>query len=264
MTSRRPPSLSGADLDAEGGSEGLALLGAEGDGAAQLSAENGDVQRQLRSPKKFDHREPIPVGDLPGVLDLLEQRLPHAAILHRVHALSKRLALCAWQQRDSFVQMSRDSDDAEPEKRGRTVDAPKWWLDKLKAATGGATNPAVAARLKEEQAIDVHESTVSRARNGKVTSIEIIYALSDIYEIPPPVFIAETEQDAITMQGIPLVRQQKVARQMAKAQRIATGVGGKSKRDQGSTVQPEHGNSTGSRGGQRGGVAPSRSRTPSR
>ena len=152
-----------------------------------------------------------------------------------------------------------------PEKRGRTFSPPQWWIDAMNAAVKEAGgNDRVATQLALEQGLDVDASTVSRAKNGVSTSFEMADALSELFAIPPPIFIAETIEDARAMEGIPLVREKYLAKQVAKAARIAAGVGKKHKQDQGSRVQPEHANSAGGGAGKRRRVGPSRPRTPSR
>jgi hypothetical protein len=83
--------------------------------------------------------------------------------------------------------------------RGRTIEAPTWWLDAADArkAERGLLNRTIAdLAAKATGAASIDESRISRCLTGDTTPIDLLEALSQVLAIPSPVYIAATIAEA--------------------------------------------------------------------
>lgn len=88
-----------------------------------------------------------------------------------------------------------DDDGADRAGRSRTLDRVPWWCDLAseRAAAAGLSHIRLA------QQIGTTETAVQRCPSGKVLGVALAQALSKVLEIPPPLFVPTSEDEALAI-----------------------------------------------------------------
>jgi len=91
---------------------------------------------------------------------------------------------------------------AEEPKRGRTVPVPQWWTDRANAeiASRGIKRQDLAEKFGVEPSA-ITRCLKDEGDKDRVTTLELVAALSEELGIPQPVFIPATEAEALVLQG---------------------------------------------------------------
>lgn len=164
--------------------------------------------------------------------------------MHRGHLYVKARSLCASEVGDMLSLVSADPDDAET--RGRTLPKelmPTWWAESVRKAL--KDNGHDQQWLAEQLGVD--PPRVSKVLTYKVPTLELIIAISNLVHVPLPVVIADTEAEALAIDGTRRMFRLK-SRAKAQVPGTKTGVGASVSEDQTGAVKPVHASSEGRRG----------------
>lgn len=155
-------------------------------------------------------------------------------MLHSRQLPVKTIALCTTQGADTIGDMSADATDT-PESRRKSIPIHGWWRDavrreiELRKRAGTLTQKKLAAK------IGTSEPQLTRAINLTQPVLEIVIAISDELELPYPVLLPETEEEALY-----LATQRRMFKSDRQVHDIATGVAETTQESQTPVVPSSH------------------------
>lgn len=127
----------------------------------------------------------------------------HAHTLHIMQRSVKATALCAASDLDSLEAMSDASDASEAPKksRGHAIPRVDWWCVLATEAVKEHSHVELAKMLLEEYGYEVVSTSIGRVLNGDNLTLETALLLSDKFDLPPPVIIPTSEDEAWKLVG---------------------------------------------------------------
>ena len=89
-------------------------------------------------------------------------------------------------------------------KRGQTFPVPDWWLKRANDEVERlkAEKPRNFSQTKMAKAVGATQTAISRCLSGDVTTIKIVDKISQYLKLPRPIFIADSEMEALAVERI--------------------------------------------------------------
>jgi hypothetical protein len=120
--------------------------------------------------------------------------------LHRMQRVVKGAALCAASDLDSLDGMS-DASGAPKKPRGHAIPRVDWWCELATERVKEHSHVELAQMLATEYDYEVSSTSVGRVLNGDNLTLETALLLCDRFDLPPPVIIPTSEDEAWKLVG---------------------------------------------------------------
>lgn len=124
----------------------------------------------------------------------------HAHTLHTMQRAVKPTALCAADDLDSLDEMSQAS-EAPKKSRGHAIPRVDWWCVLATERVAEHSHVELAKMLLDEYGYEVSSTSVGRVLNGDNLTIETALLLCDKFDLPPPVIVPTSEDEAWKLVG---------------------------------------------------------------